>query len=197
MFQSLLWWIGLAGHHDRAIDTHLHRMFQSLLWWIGLAGCGPAGRAGLRLRVFQSLLWWIGLAGIDPNRPGPIRTGTVFQSLLWWIGLAGDGRSRARSGPHGVSILVVVDRARWGRSRHRGRCRLGFNPCCGGSGSLGRGSGGLVACAWVFQSLLWWIGLAGADGPARSDSPATQCFNPCCGGSGSLGIRHRTWHSDR
>ena len=137
---------------------------------------------------FQSLLWWIGLAGearpesgrslwpsFNPCCGGSGSLGTVanagsgydsaFQSLLWWIGLAGLFRKAHSDGPDGVSILVVVDRARWaapGCSRPH-RCKR-FNPCCGGSGSLG---GPMARRGW------WQWG----------------CFNPCCGGSGSLGGR--------
>ena len=61
-FQSLLWWIGLAGRPQVPGSVPLVHEFQSLLWWIGLAGDGLACTSPLSKR-FQSLLWWIGLAG--------------------------------------------------------------------------------------------------------------------------------------
>ena len=61
-----------------------------------------------------------------------------------------------------VSILVVVEAARWaGEGFLDTDTDSRFNPCCGGSGSLG-------ASGRVFPLI-------------------TFCFNPCCGGSGSLG----------
>ena len=96
--------------------------------------------------------------------------------------------TRESRGSADVSILVVVDRARWVESSRIDRFASCFNPCCGGSGSLGTYSSGTRQARprW-FQSLLWWIGLAGAESVRCGLMRASGCFNPCCGGSGSLG----------
>ena len=257
-FQSLLWWIGLAGPRSAAcpagtIDgfnpccggsgslgrsilcasSHQRRCFNPCCGGSGSLGRWPPSTAPTH-RMFQSLLWWIGLAGtaqatrradhglvsilvvVDRARWAHahldrLRRGPVFQSLLWWIGLAG---VTPMPPPRciAVSILVVVDRARWAYVRRGdGDCVLGFNPCCGGSGSLGcrsitrRVADGVSILVVVdrarwasdraaaiqlgmFQSLLWWIGLAGHR-PTSIDCRVSRGFNPCCGGSGSLGSR--------
>ena len=160
--------------------------------------------------MFQSLLWWIGLAGPAGHRRRPWQDGVsilVVVDRARWGHRAGLDRSSLR-----VSILVVVDRARWGRSGRPGRGRdVGFNPCCGGSGSLGSGSKAFdhartrVSILVVVDRARWEHGRqAGSIGDHRvsilvvvdrarwdrrpADAVVTLGgFNPCCGGSGSLG----------
>ena len=216
-FQSLLWWIGLAGRSRRRATGECDGGFQSLLWWIGLAGvgprsprspptrsfnpcCGGSGSLGCLVATrpwrerrfnpccggsgslgsqaqrsciscairFQSLLWWIGLAGepIDHGRPW---TGCVgFNPCCGGSGSLGSDRRSAVDSESCVSILVVVDRARWERAETPDPApERSFNPCCGGSGSLGRRRRESFGLRLQFQSLLWWIGLAGVGESAQ------------------------------
>ena len=132
--------------------------------------CGGSGSLGVKGRLLAAVDPGVSiLVVVDRARWAVLGTGRsvrakVFQSLLWWIGLAGYCRSRATSDSDEVSILVVVDRARWAglRSMIVRELLEYFNPCCGGSGSLGPPRSLAVHPLVGFQSLLWWIGLAGA-----------------------------------
>ena len=146
-----------------------------------------------RPRGFNPCCGGSGSLGSIHPRPASSRF-TRFQSLLWWIGLAGSTGFSPRGGTHEVSILVVVDRARWeaGSDLVLGqlvevsilvvvdRARWAMRGTLDGP------------CNIRFQSLLWWIGLAGVWSICRPS--VLKRFNPCCGGSGSLGARSgRAW----
>ena len=157
---------------SRACMSRLARSFNPCCG--GSGSLGPIGIAGqlVRCGVFQSLLWWIGLAG--RRERGRIVRERRFQSLLWWIGLAGP-RDRRRSAVHarGVSILVVVDRARWGRSPK----------------TTAQADGDVSILVVVDRAR--WDAIEAPQAQA-----AGGCFNPCCGGSGSLGRRAGSSHAD-
>ena len=200
-----------AAASDRAGDSALR--FQSLLWWIGLAGdgsqvtfkldrecfnpcCGGSGSLGLRDRrsflegVDVSILVVVDRARWGRRPRGTCRVASGFNPCCGGsgsLGLAADASGLAircfnpccgGSGSLGMTVA--------GMRSHP----PGFNPCCGGSGSLGRSAPTIGICDAWFQSLLWWIGLAGTSPHAMAVGDAS-CFNPCCGGSGSLGLASR------
>ena len=112
---------------------------------------------------FQSLLWWIGLAGSSSRSAAYLRRTRGFNPCCGGSGSLGSGRIDGRAVGPRVSILVVVDRARWDVTRadwvplvidvsilvvvDRARWAPGTRP--------------VRRRAGMFQSLLWWIGLAG------------------------------------